>query len=75
MKLIGKMNDELQALRVQIESNPANQQTGSLFKYTPSARKKLDAIAWAITANLRAAKLARGEYINDAGYSGRQTNR
>lgn len=75
MKLEGKTNPELQALARAIEDNPVNQQTGSIFKYTPAATRKLDAIARQITFNLISAKKARGEFVNEAGYSGRQTNR
>lgn len=75
MSIDNKTNAELLAMRGDIEAKPENQQTGSIWRFTAKARKKLNAIDWAITRNLRLAKLARGECVNDEGYSGRQTNR
>jgi hypothetical protein len=75
MNLSGKTNSELGELRESIEREPSNQQTGSIFRFTPSARRKLDAIALAITENLRRSRIAAGQPINTDGYSGRQTNR
>ena len=78
MKLEGKTNAELLALREAIEEDPANQiprGSGSIYLYTPKARKKLDEIADWIMHNLAEAKRARGEYINTAGYSGRKCKR
>lgn len=76
MKLKDKTNSELTLMREVITSDDVNRNPpGSFWKYKPSARRKLDAIDRAITANLRAAKIARGEAVNDEGYSGRQTNR
>lgn len=76
MKLDNKTTEELLKLREEIESDPANKNTdGGIYLYTVKARKKLDAITEAITENLRQAKVARGELINTAGYSGRQANR
>lgn len=62
---------ELQEMEKKIKEDPKNQLTGQFYLYTPSARKKLDAIAWAITYHLRDAKIARGESINDSGYTGK----
>ena len=76
MKLDGKTNEELVAMQERITSDPKNQMPkGSIFMYKPAASKKLGEIARAITDNLREAKIARGEKINDAGYSGRKSNR
>jgi len=76
MKLAGKSNDELvQMIRV-IESDPANQlPKGGLYLFTPDARKKLDAIARAITNNLIDARAAAGNPVKADGYSGRQSNK
>lgn len=77
MKLDGKTNAELQALRLQIESDPLslNPQPNSLFRFTRKAQRKLDAIAWQITHNMSAARKAAGNPVPCDGYSGRQTNR
>ena len=77
MKLDDLSNKQLHALMLEIESDPKNQNPDkkSIFRYTKEANKKLDKIRWAITNNLRKERLARGEYINDAGYSGRQSNK
>lgn len=59
-----------------IESDPANRTPpGSLWLYTAKARKKLDDLRRIVANNQRAERLARGEVVNDAGYSGRKTNR
>lgn len=75
MKLSGKTNTELVVIREVICSDLKNQQKGKLFLYTASARKKLDKIDRAITANIRENRINAGKPINDSGYSGRQTNR
>lgn len=76
MKLDGKSNPELMALREAVCAAPdARSPAGSLFMFVPKIRRKLDEIDRQITHNLRTARIARGETINDAGYSGRQTNR
>lgn len=70
MKLHGKTTEE------SIESNQSNREPpGSFYHYKPAVRQKLDEIDMAIAANVRAAKIARGEQISDAGYSGRKTRR
>lgn len=66
---------ELVELRERITSDPANQQTGSLYLYTPKAMKKLNTIDWAITWHLRAKREAEGRPVSSEGYSGRQSNR
>ena len=63
---------ELQELRRKIENEPANRQTEGIFKYTPSARKKLEAIDWAITFHLRD---NNPNPAKDFGYTGRKSNR
>lgn len=52
--------DELQAMAAKIKADPANQyarnsvqRATSIYLYTPAARRKLDAIAWAITYHLQ----------------------
>ena len=49
--------DELQSARIAIEMDPKNVNPGhtngtSIYLYKPSARSKLEAIAWAITHKL-----------------------
>jgi hypothetical protein len=78
MKLEGKTNAELLALREAIEADPVNQiprGSGSIYLYTPKARKKLDEITEWISHNLLMARKARGEVINIDGYSGRKCKR
>lgn len=78
MNLSNKSMLELMKLRDSIESNPENhvpRATGSIYLYTKEARRKLDLINRAITDRIREARVARGETINCAGYSGRQTNK
>lgn len=44
----------LQALRVAVEQDPANREApGGLHLYTPKARKRLEAIAWAIYYHMK----------------------
>lgn len=51
---------QLGELRAAVEGDPASANPaharGSIYLYTPSARRKLDAIAWAITYHLQDAK-------------------
>lgn len=75
MKLQGKTTAELVAIRRALEDNPANQTTGSLWRYSAAARKKFDEIDRQIASNIRADRIARGLPVDDSGYSGRQTNR
>lgn len=76
MKLNGKTNTELLVLQADIEAAPANQlPSGSLHRFTPQARRKLDAIRMAITRNLAVARAAAGNPVPCDGYSGRQSNR
>jgi hypothetical protein len=75
MKLDGKTNAELTAMSAAIEADPKNQLSGSIYRFTPAARKKLDEIGRAITNNLAAARAAAGNPVRADGYSGRQTNR
>ncbi len=67
---------ELVAKRQAIEADPANQMpAGSLYLYTPQARRKLDAIDRAIAADMAERRAAAGRPVPCDGYSGRQTNR
>lgn len=76
MKLDGKTTEELIILRRSIEADPDNKMPpGSLWLYKPKIRKKLDEIDRAIADTIRAKRIARGEPVNDAGYSGRKSNR
>lgn len=76
MKLDGKTNAELLALQETVTADPANQMPkGSLYLYSPAARKKLDAITRQITHNLAEARTARGDPVKADGYSGRKSNR
>ncbi len=44
----------LQAMRVAVEQDPANRAApGGLYLYTPKARKRLEAIAWAIFYHMK----------------------
>lgn len=75
MKLDGKTNAELVALSAQIEAHPANRMPpGSLYLYTPQARKRLHRIAEQITHNLAEARRAAGNPVPCNGYSGRKSN-
>jgi len=61
VKLGDKSFEELDKLRLSIENNPKNRlPDGSFHLYIPSARKKLEDIAWGITY-----KLARMEARNE----------
>jgi len=69
---------ELLAIMSDIENDPKNhvpiaEQT--IFKLTPSARKKTAAIAQAIAWHVADKKKAAGNLVNPAGYSGRNRNR
>ena len=75
MKLDGLTNAQLIEMRQKLEADPTNRQTDSIFMFTPACRKKFDKIDRQIQHNIRAAKLARGEYVNDEGYSGAKQNR
>lgn len=75
MKLEGRTTPELVEMQAAIERDPQNQTSGGLWKYTPAARKKLDAIQRQITHNLAMKRAAEGRPVECDGYSGRQTNR
>jgi hypothetical protein len=76
MNLKGKTNVELVLLSQAIEQDPRNQNPpGSLNLYTAAARRKLSAIAWAITANLAESRQRSGRPVTADGYSGRQSKR
>ena len=60
----------------EIENDPNNQTLpGSFWKYKKPARVKLDKLYREIASIIRAEKIARGETVNDAGYSGRNSNK
>jgi hypothetical protein len=76
MKLDGKTNEELNALRLVIEQDPENRAPrGELYLYTKAARVKLDAIARQVTRNIAFKRAAEGRPIVTDGYSGRKCNR
>ena len=54
VKLSYKSFEELNVLRLSIENNPKNKTQGTSFHIMiPTARKKLEAIAWAITYKMQ----------------------
>jgi len=68
--------DDLVKLSEQLTANPANKIDAiSPYIYNKKILRKLDNIRWAITYHLRDERKANGEIINEAGYSGRMTNR
>lgn len=72
----GYTNEQLIAFSQIIEEEPANRMPiGSINRFTPAARQKLDEIALAITDNLAEARKRNNDPIVTDGYSGRQTNR
>ncbi len=75
MKLTGKTTQELLAMRDAIQNIPENRSEESLYKYNKRTRMKLDEIDRQIAFNLLQAKKAKGVYVNEAGYSGRQCKR
>lgn len=67
---------ELLARQKTIESDAANQMpSGSFYKYTPKARRKLDTISREITHLMGEKRALLGNPVPCDGYSGRQTNR
>jgi hypothetical protein len=77
MNLDSKTNEELIALRTEIENNPANRNPPgtSLFLYTRAAVRKIDRINQQITHNLAMRRAAEGNPVPTAGYSGRKCNK
>ena len=68
--------EELTVARKAIEDEPGSRNPpGELFLFTPKVRKRLDRIDRLIQFRTGEARKARGEKINQEGYSGRQTNR
>lgn len=67
-KLADHSFEDLNALRLAVQNdpssaNPQHAKGASIFLHTPAARRKLDAIAWAVTTKLaekRSAALATG---------------
>lgn len=52
--------EELVALQKEVCADPKNQNRQGIWLYTPEARRKLDAIAWAITYKIREAREKAG---------------
>lgn len=77
MNLKGKTTPELVAMRQEITEDRDNWSAPSntIFKYKPHARRKLDLIDRAITANMAEKRAADGNPVPCNGYSGRQTNK
>ena len=76
MKLEGRTIKELEAMIMAIHNDPKNKgEDGSIFLLSKSAMKKTEDIAREIAHKIRQGKIERGEYVNDAGYSGRKSNR
>jgi hypothetical protein len=45
--------EEINTLRAEIEDDPKNhEKSGNFYLFTPAARKKLTALAWAVTYKL-----------------------
>jgi hypothetical protein len=65
---------ELVAMAQALRDDPVNRAEG-LYLYTPQTRRKLDAIAQAITWHCADNRAARGNPVTADGYSGRQCNR
>lgn len=66
----------LLAIQAAIMSDPGNRNTsGGLYIYTPRARRKLDAIAVAITMHMDDERNAAGDPVSQDGYTGRQSKR
>jgi len=75
-KLWNRSLAELLALCRAIEADPANRNPpGSFWLYVPKARRQLDRIARAIADQVRERRQARGERLDQSGYSGRQSKR
>ncbi|MCG3207249.1 MAG: hypothetical protein FOGNACKC_00849 [Anaerolineae bacterium] len=69
--------EELVAMEAKVSNDPANrnQVPGSIYLHTAKARKQLEVIRWAITYKLQERREARGETINEAGYTGPKRKR
>lgn len=48
---------------------------GSFYLFKPHARRHLDMMQRGVASIMRQKRLLRGEPVNDAGYSGRNSNR
>jgi hypothetical protein len=66
---------ELLQLTSEIEGDPGNKETEGLFLYIKPARKKLAAIAEAITWHLADERELNGKPIPVSGYSGRNSKK
>lgn len=59
-----------------IEQDPQSRiATGSLYRYTPYAQKKIDKLSRAITDRLAELRAERGEPVSQAGYTGPKQKR
>lgn len=68
--------EELLDLDRSITADPANKATdGGIYLYTSTARKKLRAIAEAVTFHLADQRAASGQPVPTSGFSGRKQNR
>lgn len=72
--------EELQKMDQAIRDDPKNHNPEhlvgkSIWIYTKQARKKMDAIGWAITWHLRDRREATGDPVGQVGYTGRKTNK
>lgn len=77
MNLDGKTNAELVAMDAALCQDPQNANTGDggLNLYNRKTQRKLEEIRRQIAWNMKQGMKARGEYINEDGYSGRKCNR
>lgn len=76
MKLDGKTTPELVTMASAIEADPGNAMPpGSLYLYTPKARKRLKAIREQIAHNMAEARKTAGNPVSCDGYSGRKANK
>lgn len=77
--LPGAIEPTIADLHAQIEAirtNPKSQaRDEGIYLYTKSARKKMDNLAWEITARIEEMQRAKGDFVAVSGYSGRQSNR
>ena len=73
-----KKHDQAELLRMQaaIEADPASRNTsGGIHLYAPNARRRLSAIAEAISYHMADRRAASGRPVPSDGYSGIKQNR
>lgn len=77
MKLYDKTIEELVEMDRVLCADPANRNpdTDSIFLYDRKTQDKLLKIGRAIADKVYEGKKERGEYVNEEGYSGRQSKR